>query len=474
MPLNHPARDLDAYVDGLDLSALEAVYLGVGSKPYRPDLMLKIVLWEMLDGRSSPAQWHRDVRYNIVLAWLGQGIRPSRTTMFSFRDRTADVIVDLHAGAVRQGIAEGLLHPTEGVLDGTTMRACASRHRTINLTVLDRRRQELAAAIAEDEAARPVVNAPRWMAQTAGGRLEQSRRYEAAHEQLQRRLQENARRPAGKRLPEKKVTVSTSDPPAALGRDKENVFCPLYTTQFVVDPDSLVVLSFEVFASATDAGTLGPMLDRTAWAIQQSLDAITTDSGYCSLLDIQQAIERGVELYAPLQENDFTEKKQAAKTDVKIGRNEFIWKPEEGTYTCPMGHTLDYKGKERKRRRNDEYVFEQRFHCPAEHCRDCPLRQRCVKDPERGRTVKRLEGQELLDAHAAKMKTPIGKAKRKRRGQVIERAFADVKQHRQVRRLHGRGIRRARAEIGLVVLAQTAQTIIRLRKEHTNAEKIST
>ena len=85
--------------------------------------------------------------------------------------------------------------------------------------------------------------------------------------------------------------------------------------------------------------------------------------------------------------------------------------------------------------------------------------------------MKRLEGQELLDAQRAKMKTPEGEAKRKRRGQVIERAFADAKEHRDLRKLHGRGLERARAEIGLVVLAQTALAIHRLTENRANAEK---
>jgi hypothetical protein len=53
-------------------------------------------------------------------------------------------------------------------------------------------------------------------------------------------------------------------------------------------------------------------------------------------------------------------------------------------------------------------VIQHRFHCPPEHCRVCPLRERCVRDPEKGRTVKRLEGEELMEAHKEWMSTPEG------------------------------------------------------------------
>jgi len=60
--------------------------------------------------------------------------------------------------------------------------------------------------------------------------------------------------------------------------------------------------------------------------------------------------------------------------------------------------------------------------------------------------------------------TPEAKEAKRLRGSVIERYFADAKQHRNLRRLHGRGLNRVKAEVGLVVLAQTALTLARLQK----------
>ena len=66
------------------------------------------------------------------------------------------------------------------------------------------------------------------------------------------------------------------------------------------------------------------------------------------------------------------------------------------------------------------------------------------------------------------MKTERAKKFYRTRGQVIERAFADTKQHRKGRRFHGRGLQRAKAEVGLLVLAQNVLTILRLRKKREN------
>lgn len=438
--------------------------------------MLKIAVWETLEGRRSPAQWARDVHENLVVRWLGQGIRPSRTALYDFRDRMGNVIQEIHATVIRQGMVEGLMDPQEAVQDGTFIRACASRHRTINMTVLNRRREELAAAIAQDETGESIPMAPRWMAKTIEGRREQSQRFAKAHEVLEQRLLKNSQRPKDKRLAESKVTVSTSDPEAPIARDKEKVFCPLYTTQFLVEPESRMILTFEVFAQATDAGTLAPMLDKTEQIIGHHLESVSADSAYSSLLDIEDCEKRGVELFAPVQENSFTDKKREArkKEQDRLTRDAFTWLPDEETYECPQGHRMHHNGKERKARRDGLYVIEQHYRCPPTHCRACPVHERCVSNPNKGRVVKRLEGQEKLDALRARMKTPEGQAKQKRRGQVIERSFADAKEHRRLRKLHGRGLRRARAEIGLTVFAQNVLTVLRLRKNLETADENST
>jgi transposase len=455
---------VDDFVDRLDQTALNQSYAGVGSLAHRPDLVLKIALYEILEGRLSPRQWARDLAINDALRWLGQGIQPSRSALYAFRDRIDEAVFALHVDAIRQAMAEGFTTAEHGVLDGTAIRACASRHHLAHEEKLRKRLDALRAAVDCDVAGQPVESQPYWMAATPLGREKQLQRYCRAEVRLAARLVRNQERPKDKRLPCKQVCVSLSDPEAPLGRDKEKVFCPLYTVQFVVAPDSLLILSFDVFAQPTDAGTLPLMLDRTSVVTGRMLDQIDTDAGYFSVLDLQACQERGVRLVAPVQENDFTERKRAQAQNARIGKDQFQWLHNENTYLCPNGHRLKYKDRERKRRRGEQTVVYHRYHCPPEHCRTCPLRARCVSNPEKGRTVKRLEGAELLEAHKAFMSTPEAKEAKRLRGSVIERYFGDAKQHRNFRRLNGRGLKRAKAEVGLVALAQTALALARLRR----------
>ncbi len=426
--------------------------------------MPKIVLYETLEGHLAPSQWARHVGENDPLRWLGQGIQPSRSALYTFRDRLHKPVFEMHAQAIRAAMEEGLTTGKSAVQDGSSVRAYASRHHLLNEQTLAKRLAALVAAVDQDAAGQPIADQPYWMAQTPSGRQEQLEGYQTASIELARRVLKNEERPKDKRLPRSQVRISVTDPEAPLGRDKEKVFGPIYTTQFVVDTESLLILSFDVSAQATDAGTLPVMLDRTQEVTGVMVTQVSTDAGYVSLLDLQECQKRGVQLVGPIQENDFTEQKRAKEATPRVGKDQFEWLPEEKTYRCPEGHRLEYKGRERLQRRDDQTVVRLRFHCAAEHCRACPKRDGCVRDPEKGRTVKRLEGEELMEAHKAYMSTSEAKAIMRLRGSVIERCFADAEAHRKLRRFHGHGLKNSKVEIGLIVLFQTAMTLARLRR----------
>ena len=95
----------------------------------------------------------------------------------------------------------------------------------------------------------------------------------------------------------------------------------------------------------------------------------------------------------------------------------------------------------------------------------CPLASLCVTNPRNGRTIKRLESQELVDAHRERMQHEEAKKLLRDRNAIVERSIGDVKEHRDGRRLHGRGLGRATAEIGLKVIARNLLALRRLREK---------
>jgi hypothetical protein len=420
--------------------------------------MLRLALFEILDGRPSPAQWYRDAQNNDPAKFLVRLIQPSRTACYEFRDRASKFINVVHQQMMRTAIDQGLLSVETGVLDGTFFRSYASRHRMLNIASLEKRFMELKAAMGGSL----VEPLPTWIAPTTVGREDQLKRYELSLTILKSRIEENSQRPKDKQLPEKRVFVAPSDPEAPIGKDKEKVFGPLYNSQFMIDPKTFLVLASDVFARTSDSGTIGRMIDLTNTTLAKPLQNVFADGGYASVSDIKVCQARNINLFAPVQDNNGITKQSRNSELPTIARDQFTYSLDDNSYTCPQGHKLVYVDRTRKRRAENQTVYESRYRLNGEICQTCPLAKQCLRPGAKARTIRRLDGQELVEALRAKMQTEEGKKTRSIRSQTVERGFADTKLHRGIRRFHCRTLDRAKVEISLAVIAQNALTIFRL------------
>lgn len=460
------ARVVERQVNQLDREQIDALYRGVGRSAYDPLPLLKMVLYQYLKGRQSPAVWYEEAKLNEAMQWLGRGYQPARRTWYEFRDRIGGVVERLHEQLVQLAIVQGHLDPTVGVQDGTSIAACASRHRMVNREQLQKRQQLLARVI--EGSAEQAEELPKWVPPTDSGRLDLARRTEIAAEVLDQRIAENAAKNAEKRKDPEKIQVSLSDPIAPLGRDKLKVYRPLYTVQVVAEPQTHLILSYGCQAAACDAGTLAPMIDKTQRIVGGRLRTMLADGGYCSILDLRDAEERNIDLLAPVPANGSTNKRKSASGEAQIPRDEFHDDAASNTYTCPAGHPLPYKERHRKQRFGGRTLDQYRYQASAADCQGCPLASRCLAGGK-ARTIRRMEGEELLEAQRIKMAREDVKAQYALRGQTVERSFGDAKGNRRLDRYHGRGLSRARTETGLIVLAQNLQLLDRLQRNAANS-----
>jgi transposase len=489
LPFEHLARQVEAIVECLDLRELYGLYQGTGSAPYDPKLLLAAVLYEMRTGRPSPAQWYDHACLYTPVRWLLRGYQPSRSCWYAFRDRIAPLLLSLNAQILTRAIAAELTPASRGAGDGTSVAANASRHRLLNEANLHKRLQQLDRAIAADsapdagvavpgagtlpaatavaavaaaatpagvaDAAVPAAAVPTavpgWMAQRPAGRKSQRQRYHQAQQQLAQRLARNRAKVPAKQTAPARLVISTSDPEAALGLDKEKVFRPLYNVQVVDDLDSPFILGYEVFAQPNDAGLLAPLLQRVRVLTGRALDAILTDMGYVGGADLQAAATAGVTVYAPLPKEDPKAK--------QLPKSAFTWLPEAQTYQCPQGHRLHLEAKGQSRRSGPERLEVQRYRCPPVHCAACPLQQQCAKNPQTGRTVSRSEYEEEVEALRQRLASAEAKVLYKLRKQTVELVNADWKEHRRLRRFSSRGLTRVRCQVGLLVLAHNLLTL---------------
>ena len=274
------------------------------------------------------------------------------------------------------------------------------------------------------------------------------------------------------RRPIDNIFLSLSDPESALSRDKENVFCPMYTAQLLTDAKSLLVLGMSLSNIATDVGTIGPMIDQVQTTHGLKLSEIHADAAYASLLDLKACKERNIDIFAPVQENGLTKEKKASLEDNRIPREQFKYNAEEHNHTCPAGHAMPYKTREVKRRSGGTVIIE-RFQQSEEICQACPLAKQCLNGTKR-RTIVRPIGQEIVEQQRAKMTKECAATSRKLRAQTIERTNADIKHRIGLRRFGSVTLERARNNLALAIFVLNLMTVRRLLIEAANSASATT
>jgi transposase len=460
------AYHINQAVELLDLTPLFDSYLGVGKEAIRPDLLLKLVLYEVHRKRPSPSQWALDVKESEPLRWLVFGIEPSRTALYRFRDRLGPYLGTWNRQVLQVAVKRELTKATRASLDSSSIAAHASRKLLANAERCEKRIQLLDEAIAAETQGRSIDKPPYWMGKTSRGRFEQRERYQHVRQCLRQRHAENAARRKENRKPSEKILVSWADPDSVFGLDKFKVYRPLYNVQLVRDLDSPLVLAYDVIAMTTEFGTIPRLAEITTGFVGRMPDTLLADSGYVSIRDLEFCERLGITLYAPYKENDHSEvrKKHQSKQRKWIPKSEFTWLEDKQTYQCPEGHQLLYT--ERcSEVRTGHRVLAVRYTCPLEFCSACPRVKECTTSRRRGRSISRMERQDLLDQLIQRMSTEEGKTLYKLRSRTVELNFADMKEHRGIRRFSCRGSQRVRNETATAVLVHNLLYVYRATAE---------
>ncbi len=86
---------VESIVSQIDLAVIEACYSNRGRDSYPADVLLRIALYSILDGRPSPNQWARLAQTCSAVRYLARRLRPSRATLHRFRDKSKNFIDDV-------------------------------------------------------------------------------------------------------------------------------------------------------------------------------------------------------------------------------------------------------------------------------------------------------------------------------------------------------------------------------------------
>ena len=134
LPEGHLAHHVSDLVDGLDLTAFYAPYEGDGRRnaPYEPRMMVKVLLYAYATGVFSSRQLARKLEEDVALRMLAAGNFPQHRTLCEFRRRHLEDFKALFVEVVRLSQELGLARLGKLSIDGTKVRANASKHKAMS------------------------------------------------------------------------------------------------------------------------------------------------------------------------------------------------------------------------------------------------------------------------------------------------------------------------------------------------------
>jgi transposase len=134
LPEDHTARFVSEVVDELlDLSAIYDSYVVAdGAPPYDPRMMLKVLLYAYSTGVTSSREMERRGHVDVALRWLSANTAPDYRSLSRFRRRHVAALDDLFVQVLVMCAEAGLVKLGRVALDGTKLRASASRHKAMS------------------------------------------------------------------------------------------------------------------------------------------------------------------------------------------------------------------------------------------------------------------------------------------------------------------------------------------------------
>lgn len=283
-------------VGELDLSPMHRKYrTRRGRPPFRPELMVGLLLYGACRGIYSSRRLEAACARDVAFMYLTGMARPDFHTIASFRRRFQRELVGLFGQVLALCRAAGLVRLGHVALDGTKVRANASKHKAMTYGRMVAKEHELEAEIqgwferaeredAEDDALYgrddDGYSLPEELA-ASEKRLETIREAKA-------RLGEEARRKAGEagKDPEEaqvseRAQTNFTDPDSRIMHTPDG-FQQCYNAQAAVDADSQVIVAQEVSQAPPDVQRLRPMLGKIIEENRRVPAELSADAGYAS------------------------------------------------------------------------------------------------------------------------------------------------------------------------------------------------
>ena len=150
LPEVHLAHYVSDLVDGLDLTAFYAPYEGDGRRnaPYDPRMLVKVLIYAYATGVFSSRGIARKLEEDVAFRVLAAGNFPQHRTVCEFRRRHLGDFKKLFVAVVHLARELGLARFGKLSIDGTKVRANASKRKALSYGRMQAEERRLAGEIA--------------------------------------------------------------------------------------------------------------------------------------------------------------------------------------------------------------------------------------------------------------------------------------------------------------------------------------
>jgi transposase len=132
LPKEHLARFIVEIVEQLDLSKIESQYSGKGKDAYHPQVMLSLLFYGYATGVFSSRKIERATYDSVAFRYISANTHPDHDTIANFRKRFLVELTDLFVQILSVAQEMGVLKVGKVSLDGTKMKANASKHKALS------------------------------------------------------------------------------------------------------------------------------------------------------------------------------------------------------------------------------------------------------------------------------------------------------------------------------------------------------
>jgi transposase len=324
VPSGHVAHFVrDTVRTGLDLSAILSAYVeDRGNPPYNPTMMTALLVYAYSQGVYSSRRIARGCEERLDFMAVTALNRPDFRTVSDFRKRHLKALSGLFVQVLKLCAVAGLMKLGHIAIDGTKIKANASKHKAMSYGRMAEAEARLAAEVsgwfaqaaasdaAEDAAHGPEQRGdelPAWVA----SKQERLSKIRAARAALEAEAQAAASKTPtdgpddqggpGPRAPEPakpepKAQRNFTDPQSRIMKTKDG-FIQGYNAQAAVDAASQVIVAHDLVTSGSDAGQLLPMVDAVEAMAGARAKEVSADAGYCSEANLAGLEERDIRGY---------------------------------------------------------------------------------------------------------------------------------------------------------------------------------